>query len=173
VEATDVHGLVPSPQLEHLRHDLAGQGLRAEHLQIRPAPPGRYLCHDEALHTDVVSARRVAAIGAVVGAVLGLVAALVLPVVDGAGPVVGVVAGMAGFGALIGAMVGLQRVERDDNDPDEFHVVEPGDDLVLVSVHHEHWHNRVHHILERHGAVFLQAPTPLSASRPPGQPARR
>ena len=174
MEATDVHGLVPSALVEHLRHDLAGQGLRDEHLAIRPAPPGRYLRHDEALHTDVASTRRIAAIGTVVGVVVGLVVALVLPAVEGVGPSVGVVAAMAGFGALIGAMIGLQRVEQDDNDPDRYCVVEPGADLVLVSVHHEHWHNRAHHILERHDAVFLQEPTPLAATPDPRrQPARR
>lgn len=174
MEATDVHGLVPSARVEHLRHDLAGQGLRDEHLEIRPAPPGRYLCHDEALHTDVTSTRWIAAIGTVVGAVVGLVVALVLPAVEGVGPSVGVVAAMAGFGALIGAMIGLQRVEQDDNDPDRYCVVEPGADLVLVSVRHEHWHNRAHHLLERHDAVFLQEPTPLAATADPRrQPARR
>lgn len=173
MEATDVHGLVPSARLEHLRHDLAGIGLRDEHLEIRPAAPGRYLCHDEVLHTDAAAARRGALIGAVVGAVVGLVVVLVLPAVQGTGPTLGAVAAMAGFGALIGAMAGLQRVEREDNDPDEYCVVTLDEDVVLVSVHHEHWHNRAHHVLERHGAVFLQEPTPLSEPRPSGQPARR
>lgn len=161
MEAADVHALVPTEQLERLQHALAGQGLRAEHLAIRPAPPGRYLAHDEVLHTDATSSGRGALVGAIVGAVIGLLAVLVLPLVEGTGPAVGTVAGAAGFGALIGAMVGLQRVERDDNDPEVHHVVDPGDDLVLVSVHHEHWHYRAHHILERHGARFLQEPTPL------------
>lgn len=160
MEATDVYGLVRADRIDHLRHVLARQGVHDDAIRIHPVRPGRYQLHDEMLHTDAGSARRGLLAGLALGAAVGLLASLLLAGVDDGGRVVAITASAAGFGALVGAMWGLQRVEKSGADPVSYHDVGPDDGVVLVEVHHEHWHNRVHRILERHGAVFLQEPTP-------------
>lgn len=159
MEASDLYGLVPEDRLEHLRFTLARHGLDAPRVDAHPAPPGRYQLHDETLHTDAAAARRGAVVGLLVGGVLGWAVAMVALTATAA--ILAATAAAAGFGALVGAMGGLQMVEAHDDDPVTYREVDPGDHLALVEVHDEHLHNRAHRILERHGAVFLQGPTPV------------
>ncbi len=155
MEAQDVYGLVDTDRVPHLQRTLAERGLRGTTVQVAPPAPGRYRLHDETLHLDASAARRGALLGGLVGAAIGLpVAGLV------AMTLTGTVLSGAGFGALIGAMVGLQRVESMDGDRVAYREVAQGEDVALVTVHHEHWHNRAHRILERHGAVFVEGPGP-------------
>lgn len=160
METSDLYGLVAEDRIDHLRFTLERRGLTPPRVDVHPASPGRYLLHDETLHHDAASARRGALLGMLAGAVVGLVLAAVLPSVTGTSATVGTTAAFGGFGALIGAMVGLQRVEVMDGDPVAYRDVGPGDRVAMVEVHDEHWHNRAHRILERHGAVFLQGPAP-------------
>jgi hypothetical protein len=161
MESTDVYGLVAQDRVDHVRRMLAQQGVAEDRIEVVPAPPGRYQLHDETLHHDAASARRGAALGLLVGIVVGTALALLLPQVDTTATAVGTALAFAGFGGLVGGMVGLQRVEHDDADPVGYREVTAADGVVLVKVHDQHWHNRVHRILERHGAVFLQAPEPV------------
>lgn len=164
MEATDLYALVPQDRLAHLREALATQGVYGAEVVVHPPDPGRYLLHDEVLHQDASASRRGLAAGAVIGALVGLVVGLLLPQIDGAGPVFAATVALAGFGGLIGAMTGLQRVEHMDNDPLAYREVVATDPMVMVEVHHEHWHNRAHRIMERHGAVFLHEPRPIGPS---------
>lgn len=164
MEATDLYALVPRERLDHLRGALATQGVYGDEVVVHAPEPGRYLLHDEVLHQDASAARRGLVAGAAIGAVVGLVVGLLLPQVDGAGLVFAAMVALAGFGGLIGAMTGLQRVEHMDNDPLAYREVLATDPMVMVEVHHEHWHNRAHRIMERHGAVFLQEPHPIGPS---------
>lgn len=161
MEARDVYGLLPEDRVDHVQRALARHGLAPPRVEVRPAAPGRYRLHDETLHDDVASARRGAAVGTVLGAVVGLVLALALPQVTDMATTSGVVGALAGLGALVGGMVGLQRVDRLDADPIAYRQVGDDDHVVLVEVHDEHWHNRVHRILERQGAIFLHESTPV------------
>lgn len=161
MEATDVYGLLPEDRLGRVQETLARRGLGPPAVEVRPAAPGRYQLHDEMLHEDAAMARRGAAAGLVVGALLGLAVALALPQLTATSTMVGAVAAFAGLGGLVGGVVGLQRAERGGGDPVAYREVDGDDHLMLVQVHDEHWHNTVHRILERHGAVFLQAPTPV------------
>ena len=129
-------------------------------MEVRPVAPGRYQLHDETLHHDASAARRGAVVGLVVGALVGWALALVVTASAATVTIIGAAATAAGFGALVGAMVGLQRVETLDDDPVTWREVAGDEGLALVEVHDEHLHNRAHRILERHGAVFLQGPTP-------------
>lgn len=165
MEATDVYGLVEDSRVEELQRLLAQQGLTGTKVEVHPAEPGRYQLHDETLHRDAASARRGAAAGIVFGALLGLVVALVLPQLSSTATVLGTIGALAGLGGLVGAMAGLQRVEAMDSDPVTYREVGSQDHIALVEVHDEHWHNRAHRILERHGAVFVETPTPVGPSR--------
>lgn len=160
MEATDVYGLVGDDRLDRLERALARRGLTPPRVEMRPAAPGRYRLHDETLHRDAASARRGAAAGAVCGAVLGLAAALALPQVTGLASTMGAVAALTGLGGLVGGVVGLQRADPIDGDPLAYRDVSGHEHVVVVAVHDEHWHNRAHRILERHGAVFLDDPDP-------------
>ncbi len=161
VEATDVYGLLPEDRLESVQETLARRGLGPPLVEAQPAAPGRYQLHDEMLHEDASAARRGAAAGLVVGAVLGLAVALALPQLTATSTIVGVIAAFAGLGGLVGGVVGLQRVESGGSDPVAYRDVAGDEHLVLVQVHDEHWHNKAHRIMERHGAVFVQGPTPV------------
>lgn len=162
MEATDVYGLVGADRIDDVQRALARHGLTPPSVQVRPASPGRYELHDETLHHDAASARRGAALGLVIGAVIGVVIALLLPQVADTGPTLGVTAALAGLAGLVGGMVGLQRADPMAGDPVTFREVQGDEHVVLVEVHDEHWRNRAHRILERHGAVFLQEPTPVA-----------
>ena len=155
MEARDVYGLVRTDRVPGLQRVLAERGLRGASVQVHPAPPGRYQLHDETLHVDAAAARRWALLGMLVGGVVGLVMAGLTSL-----PAAATTASFAGFGALVGAMVGLQWVEQMDGDPVSWRDVTADDDVVLVEVHHEHWRNRAHRILERHGAQFVEGPGP-------------
>lgn len=161
MEAADLYGLVSEDRLEHLQRMLAVQGLTDSAVEVRPAAPGRYQLHDETLHEDAASARTGALLGMLLGALVGWGVAVLVPQVDDLATTLGTVAALAGLAALVGAMVGLQRAERFDADPVAYREVTGDEGLVMVAVHDEHWHNRAHRILERHGAVFLQGPTPV------------
>lgn len=155
MEAQDVYGLVRTDRVPHLQRMLAERGLRGTTVQVSPPAPGRYRLHDETLHLDASAARRGALLGTLLGAAVGLALAGMV-----ATTLIGAAISGAGFGALVGAMVGLQRVESMDGDPVAYREVTQGEDVALVAVHHEHWHNRAHRILERHGAVFVEGPEP-------------
>ncbi len=161
MEATDVYGLVGGDRVDRVQRALARRGLTPPKVEVHPATPGQYQLHDETLHHDAASARRGAALGLLLGALLGVATALALPQVTEAGPIVGLVAALAGLGGLVGGMVGLQRADPERGDPVEFREVGDDEHVVVVEVHDEHLHNRAHRILERHGAVFLQEPTPV------------
>lgn len=161
MEAADVYGLVGADRIDRVQRALSRHGLAPPRVQVRSATPGRYRLHDETLHHDAAVARRGAALGLVLGGVLGVLVALVLPQATEAGPIMGVAAALAGLGGLVGGMVGLQRADPLEGDPVEYREVEGDEHVVVVEVHDEHWHNRTHRILERHGAVFLQEPTPV------------
>lgn len=161
MEATDLYGLVPEDRIEHLRFTLARHGLDEPHVEVHPAAPGRYQLHDETLHRDAAAARRGAVLGMLVGGLLGWAVAMAVPSLTATSAILAATAAAAGFGALVGAMSGLQVVEAYDDDPVAFRVVDGDDRLAMVEVHDEHLHNRAHRILERHGAVFLQGPTPV------------
>ena len=169
MDVTVVHGLVPQDQLAHLRRALAIAGVGDDHLEVRPAPPGRYELHDETLHQDAAGARHGLVAGAVVGALLGLAVGLLTPQVTGALAIATTSSAVAGFGALVGAMAGLQRADANDGDPVSYREVTAEPPFTLVAVHDEHWHYRVHRIMEQHGAVFVEEARPAgtaAADRP-------
>lgn len=161
MEATDVYGLVGQDRLDRVERALARRGLTSPRVETHHAAPGRYRLHDETLHRDAASARRGAGLGAACGAVLGLAVALAMPQVTDMASTLGAVAALTGLGALVGGMVGLQRADPIVGDPLTYRDVGGTDHVVVVEVHDEHWHNRAHRILERHGAVFLDGPDPV------------
>lgn len=162
MEALDVYGLVDEGVVEHLRQSLAIHNIHDEHVEVSSPEPGRYRLHDEVLHRDSASARRGLVVGGLVGIPVGLVVAVIVPQVSGALEVLATTMGFVGFGGLVGGMAGLQRAETNDDDPVRHVEVTPGDGRMLVQVHHEHWHNRAHQTMERHGVVFLDDPAPVS-----------
>ena len=164
MDVTVVSGLVPQDRLEHLRRALTIAGVGEEHLEVRPAPPGRYELHDETLHQDAAGARHGLVIGTVVGALLGLAVGLLVPQVTGALAIATASSAVAGFGALVGAMAGLQGADSNDGDPMRHREVTADAPFALVTVHDEHWHYRVHRIMEHHDAVFVEEARPAAAT---------
>lgn len=164
MDVTEVYGLVPEEQSEHLQQALAIQGVDPEDIEVRSAPPGRYELHDESLHQDAAGARSGAVVGGVAGALLGLVVGLLVPAITGTLAVVITIVTLAGFGALVGGMTGLQRADSNDADPITYREVTDEDPFVLVAVHDEHWHYRAHKIMEQHGAVFVEQPHPVTTA---------
>lgn len=164
MDVTEVYGLVPEEQSEHLQQALAIQGVDPEDIEVRSAPPGRYELHDETLHQDAVGARAGAGVGSGVGALLGLVVGLLVPAITGTLAVATTIFAVAGFGALVGGMTGLQRADSNDGDPVSYREVTEEDPFVLVAVHDEHWHYRAHKLMEHHGAVFVEEPHPVTTA---------
>lgn len=158
-----VHGLLPEgDELDATVADLEGHGIYPSEIEVVEPEPGRYELADETLHRDVLGTRRGAAIGAVLGLVVGLAIGFAVPgIADGGAEVLLTAAvAVAGFGALIGAMVGLQRRERNDDDPVRWRQVADDDPLCCLTVRCVHRTTIAHRVMERHGAEFLESDQP-------------
>ncbi len=161
MESTDLYALVEDDRTAHLLELLEMKGLHDDEISVRPAQPGRYQLHDERLYEEGVSARAGLLTGIAVGAVIGLAVAALVGAVDTAGEVLATMVAFAGLSGLVGGMAGLQRAERNDDDPVTFREVGPDDHVSLVEVHNEHWNRRAHRVLQRYGAEIVQEPQPV------------
>lgn len=161
MESTDLYALVEDDRAATLLELLELKGLHDDEISVRPARPGRYQLHDELLYEEGVSARTGLLTGTAVGAVIGLVVATLIATVDTSGEVLATIVAFAGLSGLVGGMAGLQRAERNDDDPVAFREVGPDDHVSLVEVHNEHWNRRAHRVLQRYGAEILQGSQPV------------
>lgn len=158
-----VHGLLPEgDELETTVADLEDHGIHPSEIEVTEPEPGRYELADESMHRKVLGTRSGAAIGAIVGLVVGLAVGFAVPGIADSGldVLLTAAAAVAGFGALIGAMVGLQRRERNDDDPVRWHEVSEDDPLCCVTVRCVHRTTVAHRVMERHGAEFLESDQP-------------
>lgn len=157
-----VYGLLPDAEAAATVSDLEEHGIYESEIEVLVPQPGRYRLADEMLHEDASGARVGGLVGGLIGFAIGIALGL-LPAIADNGAMVTVFTAMAagGFGILIGAMIGLQRHEGFDDDPVRWRQIDDGEPVRLLAVHCLHWRNRAHHILERHGAVFLDSAGPV------------
>lgn len=160
-----VHGLLPAAEEDPTLSDLQRHGIDATEIEVAHPEPGRYQLADESLHRDLRGARRGAATGVLAGTVLGIATGLAIPGVASAGAdaVAMTAVAFGGFGALLGGMVGLQRNDRNDDDPVRWVDVDDTADTCCVTVHCELHRDAAHRVLEQHGAAFLESDRPTGS----------
>lgn len=145
--------------------DLAEHGVPASQIEVLVPAPGDYVLADERLHTDLVAARRGAALGVVAGIVVGLLAVLVLPsFTELDTPAVLVALAFAGFGTTIGLVVGMMLRDEGDDDPVRVRRVDASGEVRVVAVRSDDRVGRARRILERHGALLLDGAGPVAST---------
>lgn len=151
-------------QAEAVIEDLKALGLTEEEIGvvILELEPGRYRLLDEEEHDELLGLMQGVKVGVPAGVIAGI--ALGAFAIPGIGTLVGsgglaMAAAGAWWGAICGAWAGLTRKVH-WNEDEEVWVempVESGDVVVITKPGHHY--DKVHHILEQHGARYFLDPS--------------
>lgn len=155
-------GVFPNrEQAEAAVQDLLEVGFHKEDIGVAIVEHGHYRLLDEEAHEVLTGLSTGAAIGVPAGALAGIgVLAFAVPglgAITAGGIVLAATKGML-WGAYVGGISGVMAKMRWDYDEDQWVDIplESGQVLVVVRPGH-HW-DQVHHIMDRHGAIWYLDP---------------